>query len=720
MKKPSKLTKDEFADLLEEAIPILDTLYEEAQDCMLPNNLGLEIGFPANHIVTDPEYDELRRLLKKFRPKSSIFDTATASQVDAGVKKVKHDPPMTSIEKASHEDQSEKEQMLFKWLSDCMKDADDSQYSMFTLKGKKYNGKQVAYPKEAYFCQAYKLDGVALALYYENGKLVKAGLRPRDGINGEDVTEQVKYVKNIPQQLKEPVTCSIRGELICKLSDFEKVQKELKAAGEQLRANPRNHAAGGIRHFKDPEKVKKMRLHFIGYAIEDLANPPYDNEIDRAKWANKKLGITFVQVRPFNFYDLKKMEDNVPNLDYEVDGVVISVNDFEDQEQLGRHGNKDTGNPRGKIAWKFAEERQQPVIKNIEWNTGRTGAIKPVAEFDPVRLAGTNVSRATLHNYGFMLRGKIDKGTKIEVLKAGKIIPKVVGVVAGQCKGEPKYPKECPSCYADTEVVRTPGRGKQEDTYELICPNKDGCAAQNVNRLVHFLTTMGALGLGESRISQLTEGKKVKVYGDFYELTVKDCVECGMSKRQGLLALGTIFMIPNADQMEDRKLERAIEKASKRRLRIPLWQIFAAFGITGAGKTAGKALAEHFKSMTAIMDAETEDLEEVEGLGRKSAEAIYDYMYDNRDIVFDLLRHIEPELPKTGKLSGKNFCLSGGFAEGKKHWEAKIEDLGGKCSSGVSSRTHYLVAGDGSGAKSQKAKDLGIPILDVDELEKML
>jgi len=717
MRKPSKLTPEEFADLLEEVIPILDTLYEEAQDCMLPNDLGLEIGFPANHIVTDPEYDELRRLLKKFRSKSKIFDTATVSKVDTAAKKVKHDPPLTSIEKASHEDLNEKEQMLFKWIADCLKSVDDS-LGGYSLKGKTYSGKQVSYPK-SHFCQAYKLDGVALALYYQNGKLVKAGLRPRDGINGEDVTEQVKYVKNIPQTLKLPVTCSIRGELICKLSDFEKVQAELKKAGEQLRANPRNHAAGGIRHFKEPEKTKKMRLHFIGYAIEGLTKPPYDNEIDRAKWANKELGVTFVQVRPFNFFDLQKMEDNVPNLDYEVDGVVISVNNFENQEQLGRHGNKATGNPRGKIAWKFAEERQQPIIKDIEWNTGRTGAVKPVAIFDPVRLAGTNVSRATLHNYGFMLRGKIDKGTQIEVLKAGKIIPKVVGVVKHQCKGKPKYPKICPSCCADTEVVCTPGKGGQDDTYELVCKGND-CPAQNVSRLVHFLTTIGALGLGESRVSQLTEGGKVRAFPDFYKLSVVDCVKCGMSKRQGLLALGTIFLIPNADQLDDKKLEKAIEKAKKAKLKIPAWQVFASLGIQGVGKSAGKALIDHFGDLKMIIYAPTEDLEEVEGLGEKSAYEVWDYMQFNQDIVEELLDYIEPELPKTGKLSGKNFCLSGGFAEGKKHWETQIENLGGKCSSSVSSKTHYLVAGDGSGAKSQKAKQLGIPILDVDELQKML
>ena len=284
------------------------------------------------------------------------------------------------------------------------------------------------------------MDGVALALYYEDGALARAGLRPRDGINGEDVTEQCQYVDGIPAKLKKRVTCSIRGELICKLKDFDKVQIDLEKAGEKLRANPRNHAAGGIRQFKDPTKTKRMRLSFIAYTIEAQDNPPYKTELERAKYCNDELGVPYIPTKLFKFENLAKMEAGISKLDFEVDGVIVGVNNLETQEQLGRHGDPVTGNPKGKIAWKFREEEATPVVKEIEWKTGRTGKVTAVAIFDAVRLAGTNVSRATLHNAGFMQRRQITIGSKISVRKAGKIIPKVTGVVDGQ--GEPDFPEK--------------------------------------------------------------------------------------------------------------------------------------------------------------------------------------------------------------------------------------------------------------------------------------
>ena len=223
--------------VLERVIAYLDTLYEQGDDCVHPDT-----GVP----VSDGEYDALRRELAQLSPNSAIFKSATASNLNTAAKKIKHDPPLTSISKASHEDRSIQEGQLFKWISDCVIsskkydrwfDLDKKNIDGVDHEERVYNGAVVKYPA-ATFYQTYKLDGVACALYYKNGDLVAAGLRPRDGVNGEDVTEQVKYVAGIPQKLKLPVTCSIRGELICKLSDFEEVQKELTAAGEKLRANP--------------------------------------------------------------------------------------------------------------------------------------------------------------------------------------------------------------------------------------------------------------------------------------------------------------------------------------------------------------------------------------------------------------------------------------------------------------------------------------------------
>lgn len=711
-KKATPAILTEIAEL-EEVVAQLDSAYELGDPCVHPKT-----GQP----VSDQEYDQkyrgrLEKLCKDYGVDSEILKTPTASKVDASRKMV-HDPPLTSISKASHEDQVVKEEMLFKWMSDCASGITGPVYDLAakTIDGvqhaeRKYQGKVVAYPRD-FFYQTYKLDGVALALYYENGKLVRAGLRPRDGVNGEDVTEQVKYVEGIPAQLKQPVTCSIRGELICKLSDFATVQKELTAAGEKLRANPRNHAAGGIRQFKDPQKVKQMRLSFIAYGIEGFDNPPYKTEIERAKWCNKELGIQFVRTTAFNFYDLEKLEKNVPNLDYEVDGVIVGVNDLEIQVGLGRHGDPKTGNPKGKIAWKFAEEVAHPVVKSVEWNTGRTGAVKPVAVFDAVPLAGTMVGRATLHNYGFMNKNRIDVGAQVEILKAGKIIPKVVGVKT-PCKDAPEYPKTCPSCGYATTLE------KDTDIMELMCYNK-ACPAQNVAGLCHYLATLGVLGLGDSKVEQLVDAGVVFRFSDFYKMSVSDAERAGMSKRQALLAVASIWMIQSPEKMDDADLEKKVTEVRKKKISVPLSKLFASFGIETAGKSAGKALVAHFGDFEKIRSATVSDLEAVADVGTKTAGIIHEWMKANAKEIDELLNFIDPELPVVGKLSGKSFCLTGGFAEGKKRWESEIESRGGKVSSGVSKTTTYVVEGMDAGSKADKAKQLGIPLITVEDLKKML
>ncbi len=697
--------KQEQADDLERIIAHLDTLYEQGLDCIHPDT-GVEIS--------DGEYDGIRRQLKALRPSSTVFDAATASKLVGVAQKVVHDPPMTSLEKASHEVIEIQEEQLFKWLVKRTSVAAEKvlEGPVDSAKGKFYKNELVEYPR-GYFYEAYKLDGVAIAVYYENGKLVRAGLRPRDGINGEDVTEQVKFVSGVPEKLPENVTCSIRGELICKLSDFNKVQEELSEAGEKLRANPRNHTAGGIRQFKNPEKTKQNRISFIAYSIEGLANPPYKTEIERYQFCNDVLGVPYVETQTFQFEDLQKMEDRLGELDFEVDGVIIGVNNLEDQEQLGRHGDPQTGNPKGKIAWKFREEEATPVIKEIEWQTGRTGKLTSVAIFDAVRLAGTNVSRATLHNAGFMERNQITVGSKIAVRKAGKIIPKVVGVVDG--KGQPDFPKTCPACGEDTTLQK----GGTAEMLELICQNKE-CSAQAISSLCHFLATIGVLGLGESRVTQLVEGGVVSIPADFYRLNIERAMATGLTIRQSALAVAAVQMIPAPDKMENDALKLAIEEAMTRKKVVPLWQLLASFGIGSAGKSAGKVLSAHFGSFDKIRTSTVEQLEAVDDVGSITAEAIRKYLDENSADIDALLEYVEPEIPQSGgSLDGLVFCFSGGFPEGKKHWEKEVEARGGRCSSSVSKKTDYLVAGPGSGSKSEKAKKLEIPVITTEELNKM-
>ena len=702
-----KLTAKESkrADGLERVIAHLDTAYERGDSCLHPDT-GI--------IVSDGEYDALRRELASLRPDSSLFDSATASELVSTARKIVHDPPLTSIDKASHEDIEVQEEQLFKWIHDSLTalDAADEDKEL-VAKGKTYKEQPVAYPAETFY-EAWKLDGVAVALYYVDGKLDKAGLRPRDGINGESVTEQIQYVSGVPLELKKKVTCSIRGELICKLSDFDQVQKTLKDAGEKLRANPRNHTAGGIRQFRNPEKTKLMKLSFIAYTIEALADPPYKTEIERANFCNDELGVPYIETKPFRFEDLQQYEDDILGLDFEVDGVIVGVNNLEDHEQLGRRGDPLTGNPKGKIAWKFREEEATPTIREIEWQTGRTGKIVAVAIFDPVRLAGTNVSRATLHNAGFMERNQISIDSVISVRKAGKIIPKVTGVISGQVK--PDFPDACPSCGSKTLLEE----GGSEDMLELVCTG-DNCPAQNISSLCHYLSTFGVLGLGESRVRQLVDGDAVSTFADFYRLDVESAMATGLTHRQSTLAVAAIQMIPDPDKMSSDDLDAAIATAIETKKGIPLWQLFASFGIGAAGKSAGKVLATHFGSMQKIRKASVEDLEKVDDIGTITAEAIRCWLDENAKQIDDLLNYVEPIVPKSGgQFDGVNFCFSGGFPDGKKHWESLVESLGGKCASSVSKKTNYLVAGSGSGSKSEKANKLGIPIIDTEQLGKMI
>lgn len=737
---------DKQCDELEIIIAHLDTCYEVGDDCMIPKNTSdwacEEFGVDEETIVSDPRYDSMRRFLKTNRPDSLIFKTATASKLDGFAKKVIHNPPLTSIEKAGHELLEVKEEMLFKWLSDRTAgaidevkngkfyDLDEKELSVIDVKtmqkidskakhkARYYAGKIVTYPRN-YFSMSYKWDGVALALYYENGKLVRAGLRPRDGINGEDVTENVKFVKDIPQTLPEALTIRVTGELICKKSDFPKVQAWKRSQGEKEFANTRAATVGGIRQFKEPEKTKYHQLSFCGHGIEGHNNPSYKTEIERAIWCNKVLNIPFVRTMSFDFYVLEAMELHAPYLDYEVDGIVISVNDLESQEQCGRHGDTKTGNPKGKVAWKFAEEVATPTLQSVDWQVGRTGVIKPVANFQSVRLAETNVSRATLHNLGFMKRHKIDVGTKIRILKAGKIIPKVVGVESNPCQGEPVYPQVCPSCGNKTFVRHTAAKGKQEEKWELLCENLD-CNARQRNSYIHYLQKLGVLGIGESIVANLLDCGVLKSRADYYKLDMQKCRDAGFCERESLLILGGIFMLNDPAHKDDECIRKQIEVAKQGKVRVPAWKFFQALGIPTAGESAGKVLFDHFGDFQSIKNASKIELESVDEIGEKTADIVYEYLKKHSDEINSLLEHVELELPKQGKLSGKVFCLSGSFDDGKKHWQEQIENLGGKCVGSVSKKCNYLVAGPGSGSKSDKATELGVPVLDVDGLKKLL
>lgn len=392
-------------DALEKLVIHLATLYELDQPC---------VDFDGD-IVEDSDYDTMYRVLKESKPDSDAFAKGTTSPSTyqpTGTDLVTHNPPMTSIAKADGT-LDEKNDIYKKWMSTCEK-----------MLGHK--------PR---IVQTHKHDGIACSIVYKNGQLHEAGLRPRGGIKGVNVTENIKYIKGVPTTLPLPLTLTIHGELECLHDDFVRVQRTLKDTGEVLRANPRNHTAGAINQQKDPSKTSDGLVSFMGYNIVsfDNADTYYTTHAGMAKWVNKELRIPFVRTMPHKYDDLATMEASIKQLPYEVDGVVLKVDNIEDYEQLGHHGDDPVGEPRGALAWKFEEERAQAVVDHIEWNTSRTGRVTLVVVFEvPVILAGTMVGRAICSDVGWIRRMRVGKGTVVSVYKAGKIIPKIESVISGE------------------------------------------------------------------------------------------------------------------------------------------------------------------------------------------------------------------------------------------------------------------------------------------------
>lgn len=693
---------------LESVIETLDTLFEAGDDCIHPI---------TGKLVTDPEYDALRKRLQELHPASYIFKTVTASKAVQHGKKVQHNPPMVSISKANG---------TLEERTDILKD--------FIGKVKAELG--YTDDEEKFLVQAYKRDGVACALYYEHGKLVRAGLR--DGTAGEDVTENIKYVEGVAAELWEhdrdgnrlkflDVTCSIRGEIECKKSVFRKVVEDWQDAKFGLDSepkNPRNYAAGSIRQFSDPTVTKERRLSFTGYSIlgwhaKDNSPTPFKTEIERAKFCNAKLRIPFVRVRPFRWTDLKTLEDLCSQLDYEVDGVVVSVNTLEDGEQMGTHGGTPTGNPKAKLAWKFEPESAVVDIESITWTPGRSGKLTPVLNFKGVKLDGTTVSQCTGHSLGFLdgtskaSLGVITKWTEVKIIKSGKIIPKVVEIVKKWAHATLDVPSKCPSCGSKLEI-RQGGDGK-----DLVC-NSDFCGVRAVARLVHFLSTIGVKGISDSILTRLLDEKLVQYPDELYNLTVSKLNAIGFSKRQSLLIMARLYLHEDPAHAEDDELDKFITKMYDTPLKIPAAQLFAAFGIPGAGKSAGQSLIGHFGTFDAVRKATLAQLQEVDGLGDISANAIIEFFKEYDGMVEYLLKVIDPQGKTVGKLSGKSFCFTGGFDGGKASWEKKVADLGATIQSNVSVKTDFVVVGTDAGSKEAKAKQLGIKMLSPAQLEKML
>nr|MBN2277171.1 NAD-dependent DNA ligase LigA [candidate division Zixibacteria bacterium] len=551
-----------------------------------------------------------------------------------------------------------------------------------------------------------KLDGLAVELVYENG-LLTVGSTRGDGTRGEDVTRNLKTIRSIPLRLSDKASMDcplleVRGEVIILKSAFAKLNERIVTDGLAPFANPRNAAAGSIRQLNS--KVTASRpLIFYAYNISATDLPGLGDQETVMKflgregfrineYCNKLSGIQAIAG------EFERLEKIRPELDYEIDGMVVKVNKFEEQSVLGEISRA----PRWAIAWKFAAEEAETVIKDIQFSVGRTGIITPVAKLEPVRVAGVTVSNASLHNEDEINKLDLRIGDTVIIKRAGDVIPDVVRVIEDRRDGKQRrivMPDKCPSC--GMPVYRPEG----EAAYR--CFNA-ACPAQVIERIFHFASkdAMDIEGLGGKLATQLVERGLVRNPSDIYYLD-----------KERLLTL---------DLMADKRAEnllRAIEQSKSRELP----NVIVALGIFGVGETAAQLLARTFGSLNRITALTYEDLVAVDGIGPIIARSIVDYFSNpgNREMI-KKMRNAGVMFPdfltekKETPLSGKTFVITGTLSKPRGHFKKMIEDAGGKVSGSVSAKTDYLLAGEDVGSKYEKAQKLGVKIIEEKEFLAML
>ncbi len=572
------------------------------------------------------------------------------------------------------------------------------------------------------FCMV-KVDGLAMSLTYIDGQLFAAATRG-DGRIGEDVTENVKTIESVPLSLRVPTekevaaifgaknsvynsltgaiekgTLEVRGEVFMSAKDFEKLNKEQAKRGEELFANPRNVAAGSVRQL-DSRLTAQRPLSFTAWKlVTDVGQTLHSEEWELLKLLGFKVSKEFTvakspdEVQKFYEYLNKKRE----KVGYWIDGLVSRVNDNIAYERLGVVGKT----PRGIVAYKFPAEQATTIVREVLWNTGRTGAVTPVAVMDPVFVAGTTVTHATLHNMDEIARLDVRIGDTVILEKAGDIIPKIVQVLPKLRTGKEKKihpPKVCPQC--GTELKRNEGE------VAIYCPNRD-CFGKTSEAITHF-TSRGAMdidGFGWKTVERFLNEGLIKDTADIYEL-----------------AEGDINTLERFGDVSAKKIIAGIE-ASKHR---SLQRFIFSLGIRHVGAETATDLADHFKSIENIMRATKQELLSVPQIGDVVAESIVEYFGDKKhhELVERLLKHIAPEAPAkraVGKFTSQIFVLTGTM-ESMTRDEAKdkIRSLGGTTAESVSKNTSYVVAGEAAGSKLEKAQKLGVKVLDEKEFLKLV
>lgn len=631
--------------------------------------------------ITDAEYDALMQSLMLLEKEYPEYDSPLSPSHRVGgavlsnFEKVTHTVPLLSLDNAYNEEG------LLEFDKRVQKEIQD----------------EISYVVE------YKIDGLSVAVQFEEG-VFKRGATRGDGEVGENVTENVKTIRSIPLRLKDPVTVEIRGEVFIPKKGFVSLNEQQTLQGKEAFANPRNAAAGSLRQLDSKIAASRPLDIFIFDVLNGVEAYDIHTQVETFEWLNR-LGFKTAPAKRFDsMADVvsycNKMADKRHDLPYEIDGLVVKVNSFDHRRQLGYTAKS----PRWAIAYKFPAEMAQTTIRSIEVQVGRTGVITPLAVFDPVKVAGSIIAKATLHNQDFINEKDIRVGDSVWVQKAGDVIPAVVRVELSKRPedSEPfKMPEQCPICGSAT--LRKPGEAA------LRCTNET-CPAKIERALTHFVsrTAMNIDGVGEALIETLIENKYIEDISDLYALQTHE---------------ESLAQIERLGEKSVKNILEAIEKSKSN----DLHRLLSGLGIPHIGEKASKTLAASFGSINALMNATYEQLVEIDEIGDKMAQSILHYFA--LEPIKKMIKKLElygvnmlSELNavQSGMFSGKTFVVTGTLAKyTRDEIKTIIESEGGKVSGSVSKKTDFVVSGDNPGSKVDKAKTLGVPILDEEAFEAM-
>ena len=633
--------------------------------------------------ISDFEYDmkmnELKNLEKQF---PELIDKTSLTQkvgghVKEGFNQVEHEVPLQSLQDVfSYDELREFDDRVKKQLSD--------------------GGEKLKYVVET------KIDGLSMAIEYKDGKFVRAATRG-NGLIGEDVSANALTIKSIPKELKEPVNIIVRGEVFIGSKEFEKLNEEREVLGQSLFANARNAAAGSLRQL-DPKITKTRPLDIFIFNVQKLENNQFNSHYEQLNYLDKLgFNVNPVKILCSNIDEaieaITKIGEDREKLSFGIDGAVIKVDNLDYRDELGTTFKT----PRWAIAYKYPPEQKETLLKDIVCQVGRTGAITPMAILDPVKVAGSTISKTTLHNEDFIKEKDLKIGDRVIIQKAGDVIPEVVEAVKSKRTGEEKefiMPKVCPVCGAPT--IREEGEAVTR------CTGIE-CSAKALRNIVHFASKEGMEidGLGYSIIEQLIDKKLISNIADIYNLKLEDIASL---KKNG--------------KKFAQNLVDAIEKSK----RNDLFKLITGLGIRHIGAKSAKNLARNFRNMDNLMNASIEELSVQNDVGEITAKSVYEFFREDQSI--DLINKLKSagvnmesleEENTDNRFDGKTFVLTGALSKYSRDEASDIiEKLGGKTSSSVSKKTSYVLAGEDAGSKLTKAQNLGVTVITEEEFEEMI